>query len=567
LPISIACLAILLAFGLVRSGIVPFVPFPKLDGKTIIAKIVYPDGTPVAIADAVSRRIEQTIRKISHRIHQEELARSGKSDQPLADPTELRGPVSLTFRQVGQIAGQGPAASFEGNSGSHVAQVLVELLDATERNISSSELIRLWREESGDFSGAERVVFDAENIGPGGAALEFKVLAPRDQQGSLEAAVERCKQQLAKYEGVYDIRDDSSPGKIEFQLRVRENATSLGISNEQLTETVRAAYYGVEVMRLQRGRHEVKLMVRYPREQRRSLADFQEIRVRGLDSVERPITELADVRFVRGYSEINRLDQYRSITVTANLDETKANADQIIQRLKNEFLPTVQDDFQSIRFRWEGQAQETSESIASLRIGFLLAILGIYALLVLEFHSYLQPFIVLAIIPFGVIGAVFGHALMGLPLTLFSMFGLVTLTGVVVNDSIVLLDFTNQLIRQGVSAREALIQAGARRLRPVLLTSVTTVAGLMPILLEKSFQAQLVIPMATSIAFGLVASTVLVLFQVPNLYWYYYLYCWLIGQDLESFVRTDDVAPRPDQAPVGESPEPAQLVPQHRLAE
>jgi multidrug efflux pump subunit AcrB len=274
-------------------------------------------------------------------------------------------------------------------------------------------------------------------------------------------------------------------------------------------------------MRLQRGRNEVKLMVRYPQEQRRSLTDFNEIRVRGADGIERPITELAEISVTRGYSEINRLDQYRSITVTANLDEAQANAQQIISRLQKDFIPKIQDEHRMVRFRWEGQAQQTAESISSLGVGFAVALVAMYAMLVLEFHSYFQPLLVLAIIPFGIIGAVFGHAFMGLSLTLFSMFGLVSLTGVVVNDSIVLLDFINMQVRSGVPLQEALMTAGRRRLRPVFLTSITTVAGLMPILVEESLQAQVLIPMATSLAFGLIMSTLLVLFQVPNLYYFY----------------------------------------------
>ncbi len=180
-----------------------------------------------------------------------------------------------------------------------------------------------------------------------------KVLAPAENQAELEATVELCKKELATYAGVYDIRDDSSRGKVEFRIRIKDNATMLGISDEELAETVRAAYYGAEVMRLQRGRNEVKLMVRYPQASRRSMTDFNEIRVRGADGIERPITELAEIEETQGYSEINRLDQYRSITVTANLDETQANAQQITTRLKQEFLPKIQEQFSMIRFRWE----------------------------------------------------------------------------------------------------------------------------------------------------------------------------------------------------------------------
>ncbi len=521
IPISVAIMLLLVTFGLVRSGTVPFNAFPKLDGKSILSQVIYPDGTPAEVADEATRRIEQAIQRISERIYVEEMEKQGRQVTEPPDPQNPRGPVKLTYRQVGQAKGQGALGSTQSSNGSHVGQVQVELTDASLRSISSTDIIAMWRAESGVFPGAERVTFDATEMGPGGAPLEFKVLAPSENQLELEETVELCKKELAAYAGVYDIRDDSSPGKVEFRIRVKDNATTLGISDEDLAETVRAAYYGAEVMRIQRGRNEVKLMVRYPHANRRSIADFSEIRVRGADGIERPITELAEISVTRGYSEINRLDQYRSITVTANLDETQANAQQIIARLQQEFLPKIQRQHRMIRFRWEGQAQQTAESLSSLGVGFGIAIIAMYALLVLEFHSYFQPLLVLAIIPFGIIGAVFGHAVMGLPITLFSMFGLVSLTGVVVNDSIVLLDFINLQVRSGMPLQESLMTAGRRRLRPVFLTSITTIAGLLPILIEESLQAQVVIPMATSLAYGLVMSTVLVLFLVPNLYYFY----------------------------------------------
>jgi multidrug efflux pump subunit AcrB len=295
----------------------------------------------------------------------------------------------------------------------------------------------------------------------------------------------------------------------------------MGISVADLAETVRASFYGEEVMRLQRGRHEVKLMVRYPRDQRRSLGDFEAIRVRTGDGAERPLTELAEVTIRRGYAEINRVDQMRSITVTADLDEKQGNASKIVSDMQANFIPELLKEFPEVRVRWEGQREDSQESMSSLYVGFVLAVFAMYCLLTLEFRSYFQPFIILTIIPFGFMGAIWGHAILGLPLTMLSMFGLVALTGVVVNDSIVLVDFINHRVHQGTPIRTALLEAGRRRLRPVLLTSITTVAGLTPLLLETSFQAQVLIPMAASLCFGLMASTSLVLVVVPTLYMVY----------------------------------------------
>ncbi|MFH1304249.1 MAG: efflux RND transporter permease subunit, partial [Planctomycetota bacterium] len=275
-------------------------------------------------------------------------------------------------------------------------------------------------------------------------------------------------------------------------------------------------------------RHEVKLMVRYPDEERRSLMSFDDIRVRTGDGAERPLTELADVTVKRGYSEINRIDQQRSITVYSDLNEKEGNAREIVQALKKPggFMDQLLTKYPDVRVRWEGQQEQTDESVNSLIIGLLIALASMFALLTVEFRSYIQPLIILGIIPFGIIGAVFGHAILGMELTLFSLFGLVALTGVVVNDSIVLIDFINHRITDGLPLKAALIDAGLRRFRPVLLTSMTTIVGLAPILKETSFQAQIIIPMAASLIFGLMLATILVLFLIPT---YYYLYARALG--------------------------------------
>ena len=503
---------LLITVAVVRAGYIPINPFPKTDSNQILAQIVYPDGTPARVADEATSRIESAARQVSEQLYQEQAAR-GEAIEAAGGATH--GPVKLTFRQVGQLTAQGPMRSAQGG-GSNVGQVYVELRDSTERNISSTELINLWRKAAGEFSGAELVRFDSASMGPGGQPIEFKLLAPASQQVELDQATEDVKRYLETFTGVYDIRDDATPGKLEFQIRVKDRAQSMGITSAELAETVRNAYYGAEVMRLQRGRHEVKLMVRYPANERNSLTQFSEIRVRGSDGVERPITELADPVVVRGYSEINRLDQQRSITVTADLDPSEANAQQIADALRTKYFnDEFHKKYPSVSVSWEGQQQQTYESITTLGIGSALALLAMYILLVIEFRSYFQPLLILAIIPFGIIGAVWGHAFMGLEVTLFSFFGLVALMGVVVNDSIVLVDFINHRVRGGMEPTQALVEAGRRRMRPVFLTSLTTIGGLFPMLLERSFQAQFLIPMATSIAFGLMLSTVLVLFQVP----------------------------------------------------
>lgn len=507
-PLSVAAAIFLLAVGVIRAGYAPFVAFPKLDANSIEATVIYPDGTPAGVTDAATQRLEAAIERINEQY----------SCQPHGADGQL---VRVIHRAVGYLGVSGMAIEDENGGGSHQGSVSVEIVGAEHRRIHRDDVVKLWREAAGEFPGAETVTFGGDDAGPGGAPIEFRLLATPRQMADLEAAVERCKEKLKTYPGVFDITDDSRPGKWEFQLKVKKDAQAMGVPLAELAQTVRAAYYGEEVMRLQRGRHEVKLMVRYPVEERRSLANFDEIRVRAGSGAERPLAELAQVDVQRGYSEINRIDQLRSITVTADVDESRANARDIVSELKKDFLPMLLRDYPGLHLRWEGMQEQTAESIAGLVEGLAIALVAMFVLLTLEFRSYFQPILILAIIPFGAIGAVVGHLVMGLPVTLFSLFGLVALTGVVINDSIVLVDFINAKTRAGVPLKAALLESGRQRFRPVMLTSTTTIAGLMPLLLERSFQAQVLIPMAVSLCFGLAFTTVLVLVLVPTLYLVY----------------------------------------------
>jgi multidrug efflux pump subunit AcrB len=276
-------------------------------------------------------------------------------------------------------------------------------------------------------------------------------------------------------------------------------------------------------MRLQRGRHEVKLMVRYPREDRKTQNAFEEIRIRDNQGNERPLSEVAEVKHDRELAEINRLDQRRSITVTADLDPKKVNGRTLIAEMKADFIPGMlakykEQEGATLTVNWEGEQQQNEESMSSMFQGFAIALLCMYVLLTLQFRSYIQPLIIMSIIPFGWLGAIVGHAIVSIEITLFSYFGLIALTGVVVNDSIVLVDFINKRVRSGIPLKDALASAGSRRFRPIMLTSMTTIAGLFPILLETSMQAQVLIPMAVSLIFGLLFGTLLILILVPVFY-------------------------------------------------
>lgn len=517
LGIGISGFLLMGTLALVQSGKVPFNAFPSSDSKQIYGQVVFSDGTPLSVTDRATRQMEEAICQVSEQLYQLQLEEDGmEAVLPMQGKNGApNGPVQLTFRQVGTLRSRGPFGGGQ-NEGSKAGQVIVELHDTSVRSIESSELISLWRRATGEIAGAERVTFFGASVGPGGNPIEFRMLARADQQEQLLKAVEEAKQILATFSGVYDIRDDAEDGKLEYQIKVKPSAESLGITTLDLAETVRHAYYGAEVMRLQRGRHEVKLMVRFPADQRADLNRFDEILFRRPDGTEIPITELAEIQVTRGYSEINRLNQLRSITISADLDSSEGNAQEIVNRLKSEYFPVLLNEkYPGVSVNWEGQQKQTNESLSSLMVGTAAAVLFMFLLLVVEFRSYIQPLLILSIVPFGVIGAIWGHGIMGIEVTLFSFFGLVALTGVVVNDSIVLVDFINARVRSGMPYQQALLEAGRRRLRPVFLTSVTTIGGLLPMLLETSFQAQFLKPMATSIAFGLMLSTFLVLLQVP----------------------------------------------------
>lgn len=521
--LSCSFVSILLAMGTVKSGIVPLNLFPKLDGREIRATVLFPDGTSKEFADRASKRMADVLLEIND----EEIG-SGSG----------RGIVDVVYRSIGSGVGQDPLGSSGVISGGHIGVVEVGLVRPADRDIKSEELLSQWRArvdkieqdwidgksdpndpDPNPFAGSISRKFESAAIGPGGTPIEFLVLADKDDVGALEEAVEACKAELSKIPGVYDVDDDSNAGKWEMHIKIKDDARAMGISLDEVARTVRSSFYGEEVMRLQRGRHDVKLMVRYPEDERNSLEHLKRIRVRTQDGVERPVTELADITFVQGISEINRKNQKRSITVSADVDEKMTNADDVSRKIKEQFIPGLMAKYQEagtpIEIRWEGRQQQNAESVQSLQTGFLVALMVMFVVLTIEFRAYFQPMIIMCVIPFGFVGAVVGHLFMGQSMTLFSLFGLVALTGVVVNDSIVLVDFINKRLKDGLPIKDAIVEAGRRRFRPVWLTSMTTIAGLIPMLTETSFQAQILIPMATSLCFGLLFATFFVLVVVP----------------------------------------------------
>jgi len=500
LTLSLGIGVLIISLGIVIGGYVPFVFFPKGESDWIIADVSYPLGTPFEITKSTVEHLEKKGFEINEVFSDFAQANNGL--------------VKNAFSLVGII----PRRDWKPEEiGSHVGEIWIELASSEKRrDISTAMILNQWRKLAGEIAGMDSLVFSTLEGSPAGNPIEIQLSGKDFDQ--LEQAAAELKAELATFPGTFDISDNFKPGKQEKKLQIREGARPLGITMQDVARQVRQAFYGDEALRIQRGRDDVKVLVRYADSDRRSLAGMEEMRIRTHDGHEIPIAEVADIYDGRAYSVINRVDRKRTITVISDIDEATANASVIVSKLKAEFLPKLIQRYPGIGYDLEGQEKRTQESLDSLENGYVLAMMAIFLLLASQFRSYTQPIIIMMAIPFGLIGAILGHLIMGMQFTMISMFGIVALSGIVVNDSLILIDFINRAIRSGKDVQTAVVESGKARFRPVLLTSVTTILGLMPLLLERSFQAQFLIPMAVSICYGLLAATLLTLLFVPALY-------------------------------------------------
>ncbi|MCG8636354.1 MAG: efflux RND transporter permease subunit [Desulfobacterales bacterium] len=491
---------LIVSIGLIVGGHVPFTFFPKNDSNWLISETIYPLGTPFATTEKTIKQIEDGAFELNNYFR--DRVKNGE---------DL---IINTFSLVGVI----PRRDWKpGVYGGHCGEAWIEIQPASMRpGISAPEVSAKWRELTGDILGTEQLTFTIIGGGPGGNPIEIRMVG--SDLGELERAAQELKDEISTYPGTFDITDDFRPGKMEKQIYIRPGAEPLGVTMADIATQIRQAYYGDEVLKVQRGKNDIKVMVRYSSRERETEASIDELRIRTRDNREIPLNQVARIETGRGYSTIQRVDRHRVITVISDIDEDVANARKIVEDLKAGFLPELESRFPGISYDLEGQAKRSKESIDSLMRGFAVAAMIIFLLLASQFRSYIQPVIIMTAIPFGLIGAITGHFIMGLDITMISIFGIVALSGIVVNDSLILIDFINGRVRQGERVFDAVIEAGKNRFRPVLLTSVTTVAGLAPLLTETSFQAQFLIPMAVSISFGLVAATALTLVFVPALY-------------------------------------------------
>ena len=407
----------------------------------------------------------------------------------------------------------------------NLGELTIELLPSEERTIGSEELANRWREIAGRIPDAIQTRFTSSLFSPGD---DINVQLTGPDLELLRTVANRLKTELGTFAGVYQISDSFRDGKRQLELDIKPQAEILGLTRGDLARQVRQAFYGEEAQRIQRGRDDVRVMVRFPEEERRSLAGLEQMRVRTPRGDEVPFGEVASVLDGRGYASIQRVDRRRAINVTADVDAARATPGKILAQLEQELLPALLRDYPSIDYSFEGQQSEQRETLGGLMRGFMVALVVIFALLAIPLRSYVQPLLIMLAIPFGLVGAVWGHILLGLPLTILSMFGLVALTGVVVNDALVLVYYINRQTLKHKEVFVAVRESGVARFRPILLTSLTTFFGLVPLMLERSMQARFLIPMAVSVAFGVMFSTLVTLGLVPS--------CYLILEDIRGLL-------------------------------
>jgi len=488
---------LILMVGLISGGIVRWVFFPDIPSDFVRANVEMQPGTSETRTIEVLNTVQDSLTAVNKTIKE----------------GEGEGVVRHTNIWM---------------NGTTSGTVFVELKKGEDRQIDGFEIVNQWREAVPELAGVRALNFQGSIGGGSGFDLEFQLVGQNLDE--LKAAADELKLELSGYDGVFDIEDTFGDGKEEILLQTKPLATAMGINLAELATQVRYAFYGAEAQRIQRGDEEIKVMVRYPRDQRESVGNLQDMKLRTADGSEIPFTELADIEFAEGYSTITRIDRQRSVNVRARVDKDRVEPFRVVNEVREQKIQPILDKYPSVGFQLQGTTQDEAEATDSLAIGGLLAMFAVYALMAIPLRSYSQPLIIMSVIPFGIIGAVIGHWVIGMPVSILSLFGIIALAGVVVNDSLVMVDYVNRAREAGTDLRKAVLDAGCRRFRAITLTSLTTFFGLLPIVLEKSLQAKIVIPMAISLAFGIIFATVITLLLIPCLY--------LILADAKRGVRT-----------------------------
>jgi multidrug efflux pump subunit AcrB len=491
-----------IAVGLIVGGVIKFEFFPHVEGETVAAKLTLPKGAPAEQTAAAVARIEAAARSLNETLR-------GTNGEPIIRHMlahEGSQPFKVSF-----------APSTGGGLTENLGEVTLELLPAADRTISTETIVAEWRKRIGEIPGVEELSFIGNTSRTGNAFdLEFHSPDPKE----LRAAVDFFKEKLRSYASVADVSDNNRQGKRELLLGVTPQGETAQLTLGMISNQVRQAFYGEEVHRLQRGRDEVKVMLRYPREERLNLDNLERMQLRLPDGTEVPFHEAATAESARGPASIYRAEQQPAIRVTGDINKSVpgANANEVVKDLDEKIFPEMLQRFPSVSYAYQGEQKDQRQSMQELGFGFILALAGIFIILAIPLRSYVQPLIVMSVIPFGALGAVVGHVLFQVELSIMSMIGIVAVAGVVVNESLVLVEYVNRHRQKGLSVLPAAQEAACARFQAIMLTSVTSFIGILPLMLEKSLQAKFLIPCGISLAFGCLFNLVNTLVLVPNVY-------------------------------------------------
>ncbi len=478
---------LILTVGLVMGGLARFVFFPEIEQPYVMAQIELQEGAPDTLIAEIVERLDTDLRELNEEFKVEY-------------DTEI------------DVAEHLFAYIQNGTSG----KLQVELSRDEDRPANAKEVERRWRDKVGEIAGTRELRFSSGNHMGGGPPVAFALKG--DDYRRVEQASEELVAHLRTFDGLYEVESSANAGPEELKLSIKPEAEALGITLAVLARQVREAFYGAEAQRIQRGDEEVKVMVRYPRSERSSIGNLERMWIRTPDGRELPFSSVASYETSRGYNSIRRLDGQRTVSVTANADLSRVEPIAIVGQVASGYLPEMLTRYPGVSFELSGSSMNERSSMFQMGYAFMAGMFGIYALMAIPLKSYLQPLIIMSVIPFGIIGAVVGHMLLGMAISSLSMIGIIALAGVVVNDSLIMVDFVNKAVARGADEARAAVEAGKARFRAILLTSLTTFFGLVPIATERSESAQLVVPMAVSLAFGILFSTVITLILVPCLY-------------------------------------------------
>lgn len=497
------CLGLLIiALAMILSGRVVFGFFPAVEGNRVYAGLEMPEGVSAETTLKAARRIERA----AQRLNEELTAELGLSE-PL---------VSNTLVSVGQeVDRNGPGRPMTAGR-SNIAEVVIDLVVLEQRNNLSAKVVaNRWREAVGAIPDAVNLRFDADTYSTG-APIAYQLRG--DDVDELRRAAEELKAELSRFNGVFDISDSFRSGKQEVQLELLPEARNLGLTLSDLANQVRGAFYGAEAQRIQRGQDDVRVMVRFPEAERKSIGNLEDMYIRTPDGSQVPFYSVAQFEIGRGYSRINRLDGRRQVEVRADVDRTAVTPEEISAAVRAELIPEFRTRYPNIDVQLGGEQEERAEALGGLALGSLFSLVIIYGLLAIPLKSYLQPLVIMSVIPFGAVGAITGHYVLDQQLMFFSALGIVALSGVVVNASLVLVDYANRKRMEGMDALEAILCATSVRFRPIILTSVTTFVGLIPLMSSSTPATAPFLPMAISLAWGVLFATVITLLLVPCLY-------------------------------------------------